>query len=26
VCLVNGRLSDCPELNDKFAPFFEPTE
>lgn len=26
VCLVNGHLSDCPELNDKFSPFFEPTE
>ncbi|MBP5479774.1 MAG: acyl-CoA thioesterase [Bacteroidaceae bacterium] len=23
VCLVNGRLSDCEELNKKFAPFFE---
>ena len=23
VCLVNGRLSDCEELNEKFAPFFE---
>jgi len=23
VCLVNGRLSDCEELNQKFAPFFE---
>ena len=23
VCLVNGKLSDCEELNNKFAPFFE---
>ena len=23
VCLVNGCLSDCEELNEKFAPFFE---
>ena len=23
VCLVNGRLSECVELNEKFAPFFE---
>ena len=22
VCLVNGKLSECPELNEKFAPFF----
>lgn len=22
VCIVNGRLSDCEELNAKFAPFF----
>lgn len=22
VCIVNGRLSDCEELNEKFAPFF----
>ena len=22
VCLVNGRLADCEELNSKFAPFF----
>ena len=23
VCLVNGRLSDCQELNEAFAPFFQ---
>lgn len=22
VCIVNGRLADCPELNEKFEPFF----
>ena len=22
VCLVNGKLNECPELNEKFAPFF----
>ena len=23
VCLVDGRLSDCEELNEKFAPYFK---
>ena len=23
VCIVNGRLADCPELNEKFEPFFQ---
>lgn len=23
VCLVNGRLSDCPELNEVFAPYWQ---
>ncbi len=22
VCIVNGRLADCPELNEKFGPYF----
>jgi len=26
VCLLNGRLSDCEELNTKFAPFFGNTK
>lgn len=23
VCLVNGRLADCPQLNETFAPYFQ---
>ncbi len=26
VCLVNGRLADCPELNETFAKYFEQSE
>lgn len=22
VCIINGRLADCPELNEKFGPYF----